>query len=330
MTAIGFARPGGAEVLEAQSVAVPVAREGEVLIRVAAAGVNAPDLAQRRGDYPAPEGHSPILGLEVSGEIVHPAGEWNIGDPVIALTNGGGYADYVAVPATQVLPLPSTWTFANAAALPECWFTVTQTLVMRAGLESGMYALIHGAAGGLGGTAIQICNLLGARALAVVSSEDKAAYAKSLGARDVIRHDSEDFVLRTRDLTEGHGADRILDMQGGATTTRNIDAAARFGHIVMVATLADRSADLPMNKIIAKQLTISGSTLRHQSTATKAAIAARLRTDFWPFIGRSDFMRPRIRCFPLEAAADAHRAMEDRAHYGKIVLQTAFGAGQLR
>jgi NADPH:quinone reductase-like Zn-dependent oxidoreductase len=163
-----------------------------------------------------------------------------------------------------------------------------------------------------------------------VSSEDKADYVLSLGARAAIRHDREDFVLRARELTAGHGADRILDMQGGATTTRNVDAAARFGHIVMVATLADRGADLPMNKIVAKQLTISGSTLRHQSTAAKAAIAARLRHDFWPLIGRPDFTRPRITTFAFEDAAQAHHAMENRAHYGKIVLQTPFGAGQLR
>ncbi|HWA17601.1 MAG TPA: NAD(P)H-quinone oxidoreductase [Devosia sp.] len=330
MTAIVCARPGGPEVLEARPIAAPAPRDGEVVIRVAAAGVNAPDLAQRRGDYPAPEGHSPLLGLEVSGEIVGPAGEWKVGDRVVALTNGGAYAEYVAVPSTQVLPLPASWTLNDAAALPECWFTITQTLIMRAGLEAGMWVLIHGGAGGLGGAAVQMCRMLGARPIAVVSSGDKATYAISLGADAVIRHDSEDFVLRTRELTSGHGADRILDMQGGATTTRNIDAAARFGHIVMVATLADRGADLPMNKLIAKQLTISGSTLRHQSAVTKAAIAARLLREFWPSISTAGFTRPRVKTFPLDAAADAHRAMEDRAHYGKIVLQTAFGAGQLR
>jgi NADPH:quinone reductase-like Zn-dependent oxidoreductase len=201
---------------------------------------------------------------------------------------------------------------------------------MRAGLAPGMNVLIHGAAGGVGAAAIQVCGLIGARAIAVVSSEEKAAYAQSLGATGIIRHDLEDFVIRTRELTEGRGADRIIDMQGGGTTTRNIDAAARFGHIIQLATLEDRNADLPLNKLVAKQLTLSGSTLRPQPPQTKAAIAARLLSDLWPAISVTSFARPRVQRLALSEAAQAHRAMENRAHFGKIVLVTPFGDGQER
>jgi putative PIG3 family NAD(P)H quinone oxidoreductase len=312
--------PGGPDVLHLATVPRPVPKPGEVVIHVAAAGVNAPDLAQRRGDYPAPEGHSPILGLEVSGTIVVPAGEWREGDEVVALTNGGGYAQYVAVPAGQLLPRPAAWSLTDAAALPETWFTITQTLVMRAGLAPGMSFLVYGAAGGLGGAAIVIARLLGADPIAVVSSDDKAAYALGLGARAVIRRDREDVVARIRELTGGKGADRILDIAGGTVTRANIDAAARFGHIVLAATLADREATLPLNKIVQRQLTISGSTLRHQSSDTKAAIADRIRRDLWPALADPALPRPRIASFALPQASDAHRAMERPDHIGKIVL----------
>jgi putative PIG3 family NAD(P)H quinone oxidoreductase len=318
MSAIVAKAPGGPEMLELQTVPVPEPRPGEVLIRVAAAGINAPDLAQRRGDYPPPPGASPLLGLEVSGEIAVAAGAWRVGDKVVALCNGGGYAQYVAVPAGQVLPAPANWDLADAAALPETWFTVTQTLVMRAGLAPGMSVLITGGAGGIGGAAIQIAKLLGADPIAIVSSAEKADYALSLGARAVIRHDTEDVVARTRELTGGKGADRVVDMVGGNATRQSIDAAARFGHIVIVSTLGERNADLPLNKLVGNQLTISGSTLRPQTAATKAAIAAHLREHLWD--GLASIVHPRIRRFPLADAAAAHRAMEQRSHYGKIVL----------
>lgn len=320
MTAVLASAPGGPEVLGTATVPVPAPNPGEVLIRVAAAGVNSPDIAQRRGDYPPPPGHSPILGLEVSGEIAIAAGPWREGDKVVALTNGGAYAQYVAVPAGQVLPVPAGWSLADAAALPETWFTITQTLVMRAGLGAGMNVLITGAAGGLGGAAIQIARIVGATPIAIVGSPEKADYVRGLGATAIIRHDLEDVVARTRDLTGGRGADRILDMLGGDATARHIDAAAPFGHIVQVATLGGRNADVPLNKMVGKQLTLSGSTLRHQSTQTKAAIAARLREDLWDALADPALPRPRIRHFPLADAASAHRAMEDRSNFGKIVL----------
>jgi putative PIG3 family NAD(P)H quinone oxidoreductase len=323
MTAIVASAPGGPDVLVPATVPVPTPQPGEVLIRVAAAGVNYPDIAQRRGDYPPPAGHSPHIGLEVSGEIAIPAGPWREGDKVVALTNGGGYAEYAVAPAGQVLPAPENWSLVDAAALPETWFTITQTLVMRAGLASGMSVLITGAAGGLGGAAIQISRILGAEPIAIVGSAEKADYVRSLGATAVIRHDTEDVVVRTLELTGGRGAHRILDMLGGGATARHIDASAPFGHIVQVATLGGRDAQVPLGKLMAKQLTLSGSTLRPQTPATKAAIAAHLRENVWAALNDPAFPGPKIRRFVLREAADAHRAAEDRGHYGKIVLAAA-------
>lgn len=329
MNAIVIARPGGPEELELQRYPLPVWRDGEVLIRIAAAGVNGPDLAQRRGHYDPPPDASPMLGLEVAGEIAalgHGVSGWQVGDQVMALANGGGYAEYVAVPAGQVLPVPDNWTLREAAALPETWFTVTQTLVMRAGLEPGMTVLVHGAAGGIGGAAIQIATILGASAIAVVSSPAKADYARRLGAIATIDYTSEDIVARALALTGGTGVDRVLDIIGGPMAERNIAASARGGHIVQVSTLDGASASISLRAIMAKQLTLSGSTLRPQTPATKAAIADRIRADLLPALSRPGFVKPAVTSFPLEAAAQAHRAMEARSHVGKIVLETAFGA----
>ena len=325
MSAITLSGHGGPEVLRLEQIALPAPAPGDVLIRVAAASVNAPDLGQRAGTYPPPPGASPLLGLDVAGEIVGAAGTWREGDRVVALCNGGGYADYVAVPAGQVLPMPAGWSWTEAAALPECWFTVTQTLVMRAGLARGMSVLISGASGGVGGAAVSIAKILGADPIGIVSSDEKAAYARQLGATAIVRRDREDIVARTLELTGDRGADRVLDLAGGDFTRQAIDASARFGHIVVVSTLADRNATLPLNKVTAKQLTLSGSTLRPQTPETKAAIAAHLREHIWPALADRAFPRPRIRTFQLESAADAHVALKNPGHFGKIVLLTAFG-----
>lgn len=321
MLAIEIATPGGPDVLRAVELPVPEPGPGEVLIRVAAAGINAPDLAQRRGSYAPPPGASPLPGLEVSGEIV------GTGEVVVALCNGGGYAEYVAVPAGQVLPSPEGWSLPAGAALPETFFTVQQTLVMRAGLEAGMQVLIHGAAGGIGGAAIQICRLHGANPIAVVSSAEKAAYARALGATDVIDHSTEDFVARVREITGGHGADRVLDMVGGDYLARNIEASARGGHIVQVASLDAAKSEISAGLLVARWLTLSGSTLRPQTGAAKAAIADSLRREVWPALADGRIRPPRIRALPLAEAARGHRAMERRENYGKIILVTDFGAG---
>lgn len=331
MIAIAIAAPGGPEMLQPVRQPVPAPRAGEVLIRVAAAGLNAPDLGQRRGSYAPPPGASPLPGLEVSGEVAalgDGVTSFNLGDRVVALTNGGGYADYVAVPQGQVLPLPAGWSPIEGATIPETYFTVEQTLVMRAGLSSGMWVLIHGGAGGIGGAAIQTARLHGARPIAVVSSAEKADYALSLGAEAVIRHDAEDFVARTIAITAEHGADRIIDMVAGENLERNIAASARFGHIVLLATAGGAKAEINAARLMMKQLTISGSTLRPQTTEVKAAIAASLKTNLWPALSDGRIRKPRLQRFALADAPSAHRALETRANYGKIVLVTDFGRDQ--
>lgn len=319
MTAIAISRPGGPEVLQPAELPVPQPRPGEVLIRVAAAGINAPDLAQRRGSYAPPADASPLPGLEVSGIRV------DTGEPVVALCNGGGYADYVAVPKGQVLPLPEGWGFEAGAALPETFFTVQQTLVMRAGLAPGLWVLIHGAAGGIGGAAIQICRVYGARPIAVVSSQHKADYARWLGAEAVIDHSREDFVEQAKQLTGGQGVERVLDMVGGDYLARNMAASARGGHIIQIAALDQARSEISTGQLVMKWLTLSGSTLRPQDATSKAAIAESLRREVWPALADGRIRPPRLRVAALEAAERAHAAMEDRANYGKIVLRTAFG-----
>ena len=330
MQAVAISSPGGPDVLIRQSWPMPECGPTEVLIRVAAAGVNGPDLAQRRGVYDPPAGASPLPGLEVSGEIVTLGAKvtgWQVGDRVMALTNGGGYADFVAVPAGQVLPVPAGWSLSEAAGLPETWFTVTQTLVMRAGLASGMTVLVHGAAGGIGGAAVQIAAILGARPIAVVSSAAKADYATRLGAVATIDYTTEDIAARTRALTDGAGVDRVLDIIGGAMAQINIEVSARGGHIVQVSTLDGGDAQVPLRLLMAKQLTLSGSTLRPQTAATKAAIADHIRTHLLPALAQPGFIKPLITTFPIDDAAGAHRMLEGRGHMGKLVLVTPFGAG---
>jgi NADPH2:quinone reductase len=329
MHAIAITAPGGPDVLQRQNWPMPLCGPGEVLIRIAAAGVNGPDLAQRRGVYDPPPGASPLPGLEVAGEIAAIGTDvtaWQLGDRVMALANGGGYAEFVAVPAGQVLPVPEGWTLAEAAALPETWFTVTQTLVLRAGLAPGMSVLVHGAAGGIGGAAIQIATILGASAIAVVSSPAKAAYATRLGAVATIDYTTEDIVARAQALTDGHGVDRVLDIIGGAMAQTNIDACARGAHIVQVSTLDGGNAQISLRTLMARQLTLSGSTLRPQTAATKAAIAEHIRTHLLPALSAPGSVKPAITPFPFDQAPAAHRAMEARTHLGKLVLVTPFGA----
>lgn len=329
MQAIAITSPGGPEVLQPVLRPSPICAPDDVLIRIAAAGVNGPDLAQRRGHYDPPPGASSLPGLEVAGEVVAVGSavrHWQPGDQVMALVNGGGYAEFVAVPAGQVLAIPTGWSLTEAAALPETWFTVTQTLVMRSGLEPDMSVLVHGAAGGIGGAAIQIATLLGARAIGVVSSAVKAAYASRLGAVATINRTTEDIVARTLELTGGKGVDRIVDLIGGDMTAKNIEASAIGGHIVQIATLGSGTAQVSLRTIMAKQLTLSGSTLRPQTSATKAKIAARIRSDLLPALSDPDATKPGVTVFPLENAAAAHQAMEAGTHVGKIVLVTEFGA----
>ncbi|MDR3473205.1 MAG: zinc-binding dehydrogenase [Devosia sp.] len=328
MATIQVRTPGGPEVLRHLTLDLPPLGPGEVMIRVAGAGINAPDVQQRRGRYDPPPGASPILGLEVSGEIAacgEGTSRYAVGDKVVALCNGGGYAEYVAVPEGQVLPLPTGFNLLAGAALPETYFTIQQTLVMRAGLAEGMFVLIHGGAGGIGGAAITLSRLHGARPIAIVSSAEKAAYATSLGAEAVIDRSREDFVARTRELTDGHGADRIVDIVGAQTLGHNLDAAAIEAVIVQLATLAGPRAEINAGLIVSKRISIMGSTLRPQPRDVKAAIAASLSQQVWPALGDGRIHPPEIRYFRLDDVVAAHKAMERREHFGKIVLVTPFG-----
>lgn len=331
MLVVAIDEHGGPEQLIPSRRQLPAPSADEVLIQVSAAGVNGPDLAQRRGHYAPPPGASDLPGLEVAGTVAA-LGERvsgiSLGAEVMALTNGGGYAEFVSVPAGQVLPVPLGWTLAEAAALPETWFTLTQTLVMRAGLAPGMTVMIHGASGGIGGAAIQIATILGARAIAVVSSVEKASYARQLGAWAAIDTSDTDLVAEVTALTGGRGVDRIVDVIGGPMTALNVALSARGGHIVQISTLGGADVTLPLRQMMAKDLTLSGSTLRPQSAATKAAIATRLRSDLLPALADPDCPRPRISTFPLPRASDAHRLMETRTHIGKLVLTTDFGRGE--
>jgi len=324
MSAIVVETPGGPEALVLREIDVPQPRRGEVLIRVKAAGVNFPDVMQRRGLYNPPPGASPYPGLEIAGTVAIAAGPHHAGDEVVALCNGGGYADYVAVPAGQVLPRPDALTAVQAAALPETLFTIAQTLVMRAGLTSGQIVLVHGAAGGIGGAAILIARALGAVPYAVVSSAEKAAYALSLGAEAAIVHTSEDVAQRLHDLTGGHGADHIVSLAGGMLNA-NLAAAAQRGTIIQLATLSASHEDVDLALLMRKHVTLFGSTLRPQPTEVKAAIAETLRQRVWPAFAQRRIGAPRVDALALAEAAEAHRRMEERGNFGKLVLVTDYG-----
>jgi len=247
------------------------------------------------------------------------------GDAVVALCNGGGYAEYALVPSGQVLPLPRGWDFVAGAALPETYFTIQQTLVMKAGLKSGMTVLVHGAAGGIGGAAIAIATRYGARAIGVVSSAEKAAYARSLGAVETIDRRREDVVERIKEITGGRGVDRVVDIVGGKTLGVSITASAIEAHILVLATLSGSQAEINAGLIVSRRLTLHGSTLRPQPPEVKAAIAANLRANVWPWLESGAIARPRIETFPIVEAAAAHASMEMPGHFAKTVLVTEFG-----
>lgn len=323
MQAVEISEPGGPEVLKPTLVAPPRPRPGEVLIAVSAAGVNGPDISQRQGAYPPPADSSPLPGLEVSGIVAALGGDdtgFALGDEVVALCNGGGYSACVAVPAGQVLPKPANWSHIEAATLPETFFTLQQTLVERAGLTAGQTVLIHGGSGGIGASAIQLCRLFGATAIATVSSAKKAEYAHAMGAEHTIDYKSTDFVARTKELTGGRGADIVIDIIGGEYANRNIKACDYGGHVIQLAIRGGAKAEINLGLILMNALTLSGSTLRPQTAATKAHFARGLSTRIWPAIAAGTIVPPRIRTFSLANAADAHRAMEAPEHYGKIVL----------
>lgn len=316
---------GDASNLQLAQMAIPEPKPDEVLIKVYAAGVNRPDILQRQGLYPAPENASPILGLEAAGEIVA-CGEnvkrWQLGDTVCALVDGGGYADYALAPAAQCLPMPAGYSYVQAAALPETFFTVWHNLFQRAHLQAGETLLIHGGASGIGVAAIQIARAFGINIIATAGSAAKCAAIERLGAQ-AINYRERDFVAEVKQLTQGLGANVILDMVGGDYIQRNFSAAAKDGRIVNIAFLNGSKTMVDFMPLMLKRLTLTGSTLRAQSSSVKANIAAELELNIWPLV-KAKTISPLIdSVFALSDVAAAHRHMESNQHIGKIILDMA-------
>ena len=323
MRSIEIRQPGGPEVLTLATRDKPVPGETELLIKVAAAGVNRPDCLQRQGAYPPPPGASDIPGLEIAGEV-ESAGAgvkgFKPGDQVCALVPGGGYAEYCTVDETNALLAPAALTMTEAAAIPETFFTVWHNVFQRGGLKSGETFLVHGGTSGIGTTAIQLAKAFGARVLATAGSEAKCAAMRDLGADLAINYRDTDFVEAVKDATGGKGADLILDMVGGDYINRNYKAAAVEGRIVQIAFLKGRQAEVDFSLLMMKRLTHTGSTLRARDIAFKAGIAQELRQHVWPLLSDRKVLPVMDSIFPLEQASAAHRRMEDGEHIGKIVL----------
>ena len=323
MIAIEIRAPGGPEVLVAVERPEPVPADGEVLIKVAAAGVNRPDVFQRLGRYPPPPGASDIPGLEVAGTIEQlgpQVRDWRVGDEVCALVAGGGYAEYCAAPAPQCLPAPRGLDLVAAAAIPETFFTVWTNVFTRGRLQAAESLLVHGGSSGIGTTAIQLARARGSRVFATAGSAEKCAACERLGAERAINYREADFVAVTRELTGGRGVDVVLDMVGGEYFARNVEALAVEGRLVEIATLHGVKAELNIQTIMQRRLTVTGSTLRARPVADKGAIATALMQQVWPLI-ESGAVRPLIHAtFPLRDAAEAHRVMESGVHIGKLVL----------
>ena len=314
---------GGPEVLKVATREVPELGAGEVLIEVAAAGVNRPDCIQRSGRYPPPADASPHLGLEVAGRIValgQGVTEWKIGEAVCALANGGGYAEYAAAPAGQVLPVPAGLTMLQAAALPETYFTVWANLVERGRLAAGDTVLIHGGSSGIGITAIQIAKAWGATVICTVGNTQKAAACLALGADAAIDYRQQDFVAQTLKITGSRGVNLILDMVGGTYVEKNLKLLAVDGRLVQIAFLQPSKVEIDLMPIMTKRLTVTGSTMRPRSAANKADLAAALRTHVWPLLEQGRLLPSIYKVFTLEQAAEAHALMESSEHIGKIMF----------
>lgn len=323
MICIEISSPGNPEVLIPVERPDPIPAAGEVLIRVAAAGVNRPDVMQRRGRYPPPPGASNIPGLEVAGTIqaVGPdVRDWTIGDRVCALVTGGGYATLCVAPAAQCLPVPGTVDLVAAAAVPETFFTVWTNVFDRGRLKAGETALFHGGTSGIGTTAIQLASARGARVFATAGSDEKCRACERLGAERGINYRTEDFVQVVKDLTGDRGVDLVLDIIGGDYLPRNLSALAMDGRLVQIGLMGGESSTIDLRRILARRLTVTGSTLRPRSVAEKGAIAAALREHVWPLLERGVVKPIVYRTFPLREAAAAHRLMESSEHIGKIVL----------
>ena len=326
MTAVEIAQPGGPEVLRAVSRPTPAAGPREVLIAVAAAGVNRPDVLQRQGKYAPPPGTSDIPGLEIAGRVAARGAdveEWKEGDEVCALVAGGGYAEYCAAPVPQCLPVPRGLDAVQAAALPETVFTVWTNVFERGRLSAGETLLVHGGSSGIGTTAIQMARARGIRVLATAGTREKCAACERLGAERAIDYSREDFAAVVKDMTGGRGVDVILDMVGGDYLPRNLASLALEGRLVQIAFLKSPRSEIDLTPILQRRLTLTGSTLRARSVEEKGRLARAVRENVWPQI-ETGAVRPLIHAtFPLAAAADAHRLMESSTHVGKIVLRVS-------
>jgi putative PIG3 family NAD(P)H quinone oxidoreductase len=323
MTAVAITTPGGPEVLQATSLPTPQPGPGQVLVKVTAAGVNRPDVAQRMGHYPPPPGHSPLPGLEIAGEVVAAGSgvaRWKAGDKVCALVNGGGYAEYCLAEETSTLPVPAGLDMVQAAAVPETFFTVWNNVFERGRLAAGEWFLVHGGTSGIGTTAIQLAKAFGARVMATAGSADKCKACLDLGADRAVDYKIEDFVAAAREATGGKGLDVILDMVGGEYTEKNIVAAAEDGRIVQIATLGGAETKINLARLMVKRVTLTGSTLRPRTREVKAGFARALEAKVWPLLAAGKVKVVMDSTFPLAEAAEAHRRLETSRHIGKIVL----------
>jgi NADPH2:quinone reductase len=323
MTAIEITTPGGPDVLKPARVPTPQPGSGQILVKVAAAGVNRPDLMQRAGSYPPPPGHSPLPGLEIAGEVAAVGDgvtRWKLGDKVCALVNGGGYAEYCIAEEPIALPIPANLDMVHAGAIPETFFTVWNNVFERGRLAAGEWLLVHGGTSGIGTTAIQLAKALGANVIATAGSAEKSKACLELGADRAINYRTEDFVAAAREATGGKGPDVTLDMVGGDYTERNIAAAAEEGRIVQIAVLGGAEVKINIARLMMKRLTLTGSTLRPRTRAAKAGFARALETQVWPLLAAGKVKVVMDSTFALAKAADAHRRLETGAHIGKVVL----------
>jgi NADPH:quinone reductase len=323
MRAVEIVKPGGPEVLVATDRPMPVPGAGEVLIKISAAGINRPDVFQRKGNYAPPPGTSDLPGLEVAGEIVGgdaAAGGFVIGDKVCALIAGGGYAQYCVAPVLQCLPIPKGLSEIEAAGLPETYFTVWSNVFDRGRLSAGEALLVHGGASGIGTTAIQLARAMGNKVYATVGSDERAQAVEALGAAKGINYKTQDFVQEVKTLTAGRGVDVILDMVAGDYTARNLQSLAEDGRILIIALLGGARSEVDCNQILRRRLTITGSTLRPRPVAFKADIARALRERVWPLLEQGAIKSIIHATFPMEEAAAAHAMMEAGENIGKIIL----------
>jgi NADPH2:quinone reductase len=323
MKAIEISKPGGPEVLVPAERPRPEPKPDEILVKVAAAGVNRPDVLQRKGNYPVPPGASDIPGLEIAGDVVACGSAvmmWKPGDKVCALVAGGGYAEYCVAPEVQVLPVPKGLSAAEAASLPETFFTVWSNVWDRAGLKAGETLLVQGGSSGIGVTAIQLAAAMGNRVFATAGSDEKCAACVRLGAEKAFNYKTGDWSDALRTATNGKGVDVILDMVGGDYVPKELKCLADDGRLVFIAFLRGPKAELDINEVMRRRLLVTGSTLRPRPVAFKGAIAAQLREKVWPLIEAGRVKPVIYKTFPLAEAREAHRLMETSAHIGKIVL----------